>query len=69
MGSLCRWHSGTFDGFEVAPACLEFLEWATRDFGADGSRPDADKVGRTDHVGHFISLVRPSTTPPERCLT
>jgi hypothetical protein len=26
---LCRRHSGMFDGFELAPRCLEFLEWAT----------------------------------------
>jgi hypothetical protein len=26
---LRRRHSGMFDGFEVAPHCLEFLEWAT----------------------------------------
>jgi hypothetical protein len=26
---LRRRHSGMFDGFELAPHCLEFLEWAT----------------------------------------
>lgn len=26
---LRRRHAGMFDGFELAPACLEFLEWAT----------------------------------------
>jgi hypothetical protein len=26
---LRRRHSGMFDGFELAPGCLEFLEWAT----------------------------------------
>jgi hypothetical protein len=26
---LRRRHSGMFDGFEIAPHCLEFLEWAT----------------------------------------
>jgi hypothetical protein len=25
-------HSGMFDGFELAPHCLEFLEWATARF-------------------------------------
>ena len=29
---LRRRHSGIFDGFEVAPNCLEFLEWATARF-------------------------------------
>lgn len=29
---LRRRHSGMFDGFEIAPHCLEFLEWATGRF-------------------------------------
>jgi len=29
---LRRRHSGMFDGFELAPGCLEFLEWATAQF-------------------------------------
>jgi hypothetical protein len=29
---LRRRHSGMFDGFELAPHCLEFLEWATACF-------------------------------------
>jgi hypothetical protein len=29
---LRRRHSGMFDGFELAPHCLEFLEWATARF-------------------------------------
>lgn len=29
---LRRRHSGNFDGFEVAPGCLDFLEWATARF-------------------------------------
>jgi hypothetical protein len=29
---LRRRHSGMFDGFELAPHCLEFLEWATAQF-------------------------------------
>jgi hypothetical protein len=29
---LRRRHSGMFDAFELAPGCLEFLEWATARF-------------------------------------
>ena len=29
---LRRRHSGIFDGFELAPGCLDFLEWATTRF-------------------------------------
>jgi hypothetical protein len=29
---LRRRHSGVFDGFELAPGCLDFLEWATPRF-------------------------------------
>jgi hypothetical protein len=29
---LRRRHAGMFDGFELAPGCLEFLEWATTRF-------------------------------------
>ena len=29
---LRRRHPGTFDAFELAPGCLEFLEWATARF-------------------------------------
>ena len=29
---LRRRHSGMFDGFELAPGCLDFLEWATSRF-------------------------------------
>jgi hypothetical protein len=29
---LRRRHSGMFDGFEIAPGCIDFLEWATYRF-------------------------------------
>jgi hypothetical protein len=53
---LRRRHAGMFDAFEIAPDCVEFLEWQRLDFNAVGFRPVFGLVGLTAHA-------EPSTMP------
>jgi len=72
---LRRRHSGMFDGFELAPHCLDFLEWAMRRFQCrwlstrcrsgllDGSRRAFGLAGAPfdDPRWAVLNLIEPAT--------
>jgi hypothetical protein len=71
---LRRRHSGMFDGFELAPHCLEFLEWGTARFTCrwlssrcrqgflDGSRRAFRSAGAPLHDPRWamLNLIEPA---------
>jgi hypothetical protein len=60
---LRRRHLGMFDGFELAPHCLEFLEFATARFTCHGSHHGVGRDSSTDHGAHFVQPGHRSTIP------
>ena len=66
---LRRRHTGMFDAFEIAPGCLDFLEWTIARFAAVGCRLVAGRVGRMEHAVPSTMPARGWTIPGGECWT